>query len=254
MQTNFAMEILSVAGVQEALQAMRLSWRSGSKGDSTGLHIGPEDRKLALRLLRTRDDHGKWARMVITWIYVNAPRYFWQEMSTYRIGADWASSSTMHTLTSEIESDTYADRFNDAVFFPGVNSVKTLVSAGHTLHTIKSNLPEGFMQDRIGAVSLQTLRRIYQQRRDHELPEWQQFCDHLRDNHPLAEYITAPPRETALLQAKLGKAEARVRELERALRRALAHVTDPEALQELQSVCDCPEPTGADDSEGAERD
>lgn len=41
---------------------------------------------------------------------------------------------------------------------------------------MKSELPEGTMQERIVMVSYQTLRRIYLQRRNHRLPQWRDFC------------------------------------------------------------------------------
>ena len=159
----------------------------------------------------------------------------------------------MHTLMEEAEHPLFHERFAPDTLPQAVSVISTVASTGDLVKT-KANLPEGFYQDRIGAVSLQTLRRIYQQRREHELPEWQQFCDYLRDNHPLAEYITARPRDTAILEAKLRKADARVQELESALRRALVYVTDTAELNELQRVCGCLETEGVDDREDSERD
>ena len=54
-------------------------------------------RKLVLR----GDDHAKFARLIHVGFTCRAPRYWWIEFSTYRVGADSVSESTMHRKLSE---------------------------------------------------------------------------------------------------------------------------------------------------------
>ena len=99
------------------------------------------------------------------WCEINAPRYWWQEMDTYRVGAERLSSeSTMHIEGKGLSEE--------------------------ELIEMKENLTEGHMQKRVWMFSYQTLRRIYIQRKNHRLPQWRTFCQWI-ETLPFAEnFIT----------------------------------------------------------------
>ena len=114
--------------------------------------ISPKVLQLLSTLVKRGDEHAKYIRGLIVYAKINAPRYYWQEMDTYRIGTERLSSeSTMHIEGKGL-------------------SIEELVK-------MKSELKEGTMQKRIQMFSYQALRRIYIQRRNHRLPEWRTFCD-----------------------------------------------------------------------------
>lgn len=48
------------------------------------------------------------------------------------------------------------------------------------LVNFKEQLPEGTMNTRVFMLSYQTLRRIYEQRKNHRLPHWHKFCDWIK--------------------------------------------------------------------------
>ena len=48
------------------------------------------------------------------------------------------------------------------------------------IEEIKKNLPEGFLQTRVRAFSYQTLRRMWNQRKDHRLSWWSKFFKELK--------------------------------------------------------------------------
>ena len=58
--------------------------------------------------------------------------------------------------------------------------------ANGRLEEVKNELPEGFLQRRIMVTNYKALRNIYQQRKNHKLPEWRLFCETLARNlnHP----------------------------------------------------------------------
>jgi hypothetical protein len=59
--------------------------------------IDPKDLHLMSTLIKRGDEHAKVVRGIMVYAEINAPRYWWQEMDTYRIGTDRLSSeSTMH--------------------------------------------------------------------------------------------------------------------------------------------------------------
>lgn len=115
-------------------------------------YINDKDLKLMSTLIKRGDEHAKAIRGLIVYAEINAPRYFWQEMDTYKIGAERLSSeSTMHIQGKGLTTE--------------------------ELVKMKEELKEGTMQKRVEYFSYQTLRRIYVQRRNHRLPHWHKFCE-----------------------------------------------------------------------------
>lgn len=164
---NIGVSLIEVAGFASALQALHLPFgkpcNSNVQADFTynkdcgvlyttsAVLISPGDEKLLKRLVKAGDEHSKVLRGVVAYLRINAPRFWWQEFDTYRVGCErLASESTMHIQGR------------------GLTEAE--------LVRMKSKLPEGTMQERIVMVSYQTLRRIYMQRRNHRLPHWREFC------------------------------------------------------------------------------
>lgn len=164
---NFKVRTLEVSGFLGAFQALHLPFGkecqtsvenrvckdSDGKYEIVSMVIPSEhDMELLGKLRRAGDEHAKVLRGVVVWCEIDAPRYWWQEMATYRIGAEQLSSeSTMHIQGRGLTGD--------------------------ELIEMKENLPEGFIQKRVWMFSYQTLGRIYRQRHNHRLPQWRMFCD-----------------------------------------------------------------------------
>lgn len=160
---------IEIAGFASVLQALRLPFGLECRS-SIGLEIAActkefdkrwitimsdidideKDLHLLSTLIKRGDAHSKCIRGLIVYVEINAPRYWWQEMDTYKIGTERLSSaSTMHIQGKGLSTE--------------------------ELVRMKDELPEGTMQKRIQYFSYQTLRRIYEQRRNHRLPHWQEF-------------------------------------------------------------------------------
>ena len=157
---------IEVAGFASAFQALRLPFKkecrsiSHTKMDynyaeiatTSSVFIDPKDLTLMSTLVKRGDEHSKTVRGIMVYAEINAPRYWWQEMDTYRVGTDRLSSeSTMHCEGRGMSEEELVE--------------------------MKNNLPEGTMQKRVQVFSYQTLRRIYIQRRKHRLPHWRKFCE-----------------------------------------------------------------------------
>lgn len=163
---------IEVAGFLSAVEALRLPFgkecRSQTHYDDSWVEdIVPnfqsdvrvffDERDLALMstLIKRGDEHAKVLRGIIAYAEINAPRFWWVEMDTYRIGSERLSSeSTMHIQGRGMSTE--------------------------ELVKMKSELTEGTMQKRVQYFSYQALRRIYQQRRNHRLPHWHIFCDWIK--------------------------------------------------------------------------
>lgn len=157
--------LYEVAGFVSALKALHLPFGKGCESfadaetvkgndDLIGtwhVNIFAKDEKLLRTLIAAGDEHAKVIRGVVAYLEINAPRYWWAEMDTYRIGREQLSSeSTMHIQGKGLKEE--------------------------ELVKMKSELPEGTMQKRVVMLSYQTIRRIISQRRNHRLPEWREFC------------------------------------------------------------------------------
>lgn len=163
---------IEVAGFLSAVEALRLPFgkecRSQTNYDDSWVeNIVPnfqsdvrvffDERDLTLMstLIKRGDEHAKVLRGIIAYAEINAPRFWWVEMDTYRIGSERLSSeSTMHIQGRGLSTE--------------------------ELVKMKSELTEGTMQKRVQYFSYQALRRIYQQRRNHRLPHWHIFCNWIK--------------------------------------------------------------------------
>ena len=166
---------LEIAGMASVLQALRLPFGKECRSEveyrdywlegldtypyfenNTKISFDVKDIKLLSTLVKRGDEHSKAIRGLIVYAEINAPRYFWQEMDTYKIGAERLSSeSTMHIQGKGLSTE--------------------------ELVKMKDELKEGTMQKRVEYFSYQTLRRIYKQRRNHRLPHWHKFCEWIED-------------------------------------------------------------------------
>jgi len=165
-------ELIEIAGIRALVEAVRLPWESHDRSDSHlkfnldckevfgdlqityGVNgtFGEDDISLAERLAKAGDDHGKAIRGVVVYLKITAPRYMWPEIDTYTVGVTpMGSDSTMHKEGKHLK--------------------------GAELQKVKSEIKEGRLQTRIKMFSYPTLSRIKRQRKNHRLPEWQEFID-----------------------------------------------------------------------------
>jgi len=151
-------------GYSFALQGLLLSYNKPN--------ADPE--KIANFLAKKNGGHNKFLESICVWIDITAPRYFWQQFDSYRIGITKQSESTMHTL---LKRKLTLQDFEtiDPVILKRVN----LYIAEKNLEMAKKLLPESFLQRRIVCTNYKTLYTMYKQRRKHRLQEWQMFCDFL---------------------------------------------------------------------------
>lgn len=177
---EFNIKTIEISGFKAVSAALRLPYGNKNKpkpGDPLDVAsvviddhkdsyiMYSSDTKLISTLVKRGDEHSKVLRGLVVYVEINAPRYWWVEMDTYRIGAERLSSeSTMHIQGKGLDTDALID--------------------------MKEKLPDGTMQKRVWMFSYQTLRRIYFQRKDHRLPQWHIFCEWIESLPFASEFIT----------------------------------------------------------------
>ena len=168
--------------------------------------IGPNDYDLAKRLWKAGTEHRKWMRQVVVWVAITAPRYWWSEFDTYKIGTSANSESTMHRLTKDgvkeedIEFAWGTTLLADNAMRNLIRDINCLIDYYNqcedseikqkTFGLIKALLPEGFVQKRTVCLNYEVLATMYKQRKNHRLPQWREtFCEWV-NTLPHSEFIT----------------------------------------------------------------
>ena len=181
-------DIIEEAGHEWALYGMALSYKDRK--------LNPEDwwpsqrakaEKRAAILASKDGGHNKFLESICVWLDIEAPRAWWSEMDTYRVGTTKQSESTMHTLSKRPpERDDFEEGTDD---YQIQGFIVLWEQVKSDIHRLKMNLPEGFLQRRVICTNYKVLRNIIGQREGHRLKLWQTFIDEVlvQAEHP--EYL-----------------------------------------------------------------
>lgn len=216
-------ENTEVIGWEAAIRGMRNPKNSWEKSDSgwepqfdteqgpvTGeFVIGPKDLDLMTRLRNAGTDHRKFMRMIVVYVDITAPLYWWKEFDTYKIGTVANSCSTMHKIADkEFTLDDFSHEHlgysccTDNEFDNPMNTLEQVIIVlnGCRDKYIATNnkfwwwqliqlLPSSYNQKRTVMLNYEVLANIYKSRRNHKLDEWHTFCDWIK-TLPYSELIT----------------------------------------------------------------
>lgn len=236
-----------VVGWEAAIRGMRNPLESWNKSDSSYCNpltkcysdcekhecevrdhfaLGPNDFGLMMRLRNAGTDHRKFMRMIVVYVDILAPLYWWKEFDTYRAGVKYLdnpnpfdievnSCSTMHKIAAK--EFTLEDFSHEHLNVWSLNILKSTVERLNRSRNIylyggftydendkyvqfepKSKyiwwqmiqlLPSSYNQKRTVMLNYEVLANIYKSRKDHKLDEWRKLCDWIREL-PYSELIT----------------------------------------------------------------
>lgn len=207
-------EILKEHGYDESVFGIGLSF-----GLTSGKNIYDVfqdvtfDRKIyeiAKKLAFQGGGENKFLRQIKVWIDINAPRYWWEQMATYKIGTCFQSESTMHTLTKKefdisMFATEYMSKSGEELLRETINVLnifreeylkeENIADKKRKFYDIISNLPQSFLQRRITTMNYAVLQNIIDKRRNHKLYEWRNFCRTIMDQVEYPEFLF-PEKET----------------------------------------------------------
>lgn len=183
--------------------------------------IGENDLNLMTTLRDAGTDHRKFMRMIVVYMDVTAPLYWWKEYDTYKVGTVANSCSTMHKIA---EKEFTLDDFSHEHLFHNVNDTEIWLNIdfpdvlNHTIFYLNKArelyiktkdkrywwqmiqlLPSSYNQRRTIMLNYEVLANIYKSRRNHKLDEWHTFCD-LIESLPYSELITGKKRKSEVNQ------------------------------------------------------
>ena len=220
-------ENTEVVGWEAAVRGMRNPMNSWKKSDSEqkyyfdecegadkGIYrytIGLNDFDLMTRLRNSGTDHRKFMRMIVVYLDITAPLYWWKEFDTYKVGTVTNSCSTMHKIADkEFTIDDFSiEHLND----DRSAEVSNLEWFEHLITHLNRDrkrfietkdkqywwqliqlLPSSYNQRRTVMLNYEVLANIYKSRRNHKLDEWHTFCDWI-ESLPYSELITGNKEE-----------------------------------------------------------
>lgn len=234
-------ENVDVLGWEAAIRGMRNPMNSWDKSDSKYFNdpiydearpmfihdnpifsLGPNDKDLMKRLRLAGTDHRKFMRMIVVYVDITAPLYWWKEFDTYKVGTVANSCSTMHKIHAKefvlddfsyehlvdhghSDSDEYGRGYQSDVD----NSLELLRCTITTLNYYREKyirarkdstkkqywwqmiqlLPSSYNQKRTVMLNYEVLANMYKSRKNHRLDEWRELCEWTR-GLPYSELIT----------------------------------------------------------------
>lgn len=200
-------ENVEVAGLNAAIRGMRNPLNSWDKSDSAcdlGMNeIGPLDRTLMEHLASGGSCHAKYRRMIVVYVDITAPLYWWKEFDTYKVGTVSNSCSTMHTIhKKEFEiSDFSTDKMVELSEEVMENVIIALNMARYNYNKADDPdtkklwwwqmiqlLPSSYNQRRTIMLNYEVLTRMHFDRNSHKLDEWREFCKWI-ETLPLAKGV-----------------------------------------------------------------
>lgn len=190
--------------------------------------IGENDLNLMTTLRNAGTDHRKFMRMIVVYLDITAPLYWWKEFDTYKVGTVANSCSTMHKIAAKeftlddfshehlFKEDDVGGMYYSATAeeeFTSTDVLKVIIEALNvyrkTYMAVKADtvsdydhmskeywwqmiqlLPSSYNQKRTVMLNYEVLANIYKSRKDHKLDEWHTFCDWI-EGLPYSELITA---------------------------------------------------------------
>lgn len=168
--------------------------------------LGKTDHDLMMRLAAGGPTHAKYRRMIMVYVDITAPLYWWKEFDTYKVGTVANSCSTMHKIAAK--EFTLDDFSHEHLIVAGLNSLKRTIEdlnscrEGYLDESIKQNpewrkevwwqmiqlLPSSYNQKRTVMLNYEVLAGIYPMRKNHKLDEWVDFCKWI-ETLPYSEII-----------------------------------------------------------------
>lgn len=173
--------------------------------------IGKDDLDLMKRLAKAGTDHRKFMRMIVVYVDITAPLYWWKEFDTYKVGTVANSCSTMHKIHAKeftLEDFSTEHLYSDELeFFKEIierlNGCRNLYlqSKNDESARIQKNdwwqmiqlLPSSYNQKRTVMLNYEVLANIYKSRRNHKLDEWAEHEEVMPDIDSTSQAKYAKP-------------------------------------------------------------
>lgn len=177
--------------------------------------VGYNDVNLMKRLVKAGKDHSKFMRMILVYLDITAPLYFFKQTDTYKVGTVCNSCSTMHKIhAKEFTLDDFStehlnrrtietleltiddlNRYRDLYLHGGNDYISDSDDKDYKpkdkdiWSQIIQLLPSSYNQKRTYMLNYEVLANMYKSRKNHKLDEWVEFCKWI-ETLPYSELMT----------------------------------------------------------------
>lgn len=233
------LENTEVLGWEHAIRGMRNPMNSWEKSDSkistceceqwphnikkSFDEVGPSDLDLMTRLRNAGTDHRKFMRMIVVYVDLTAPLYWWKEFDTYKVGTVANSCSTMHKIAAK--EFTLEDFSCEHLSEPSLKNLRSVIKCmndyreeflkdkdKHNWWQMIQLLPSSYNQRRTIMLNYEVLANIYKSRKGHKLDEWRELCKWI-EGLPYSELIVGPSlKDIPICNQIMEEAKRRVHE------------------------------------------
>jgi len=171
--------------------------------------IGKADYNLMTTLRNAGTDHRKFMRMIVVYLDITAPLYWWKEFDTYKVGTVANSCSTMHKIRAkEFTIDDFShDHLENVNALAALQTLIDCLEANRKMFLALDGeyakaawwnmiqlLPTSYNQKRTVMLNYEVLANIYKSRCNHKLDEWRVLCGWIQAL-PHSELITGKRKE-----------------------------------------------------------
>lgn len=201
-------ENIQVTGWEPAIRGMRNPMNSWDRSDSLicgyincpDVIIGENDLSLMKKLFHGGTEHRKFMRMIVVYMDITAPLYWWKEYDTYKVGTVANSCSTMHKIhAKEFAVEDFSHDHLCELSIADLNrTIETLNKCRQLFLETKDKiywwqmiqlLPTSYNQKRTVMLNYEVASTIIRQRTGHKLDEWNMFVDVLKELPYLMEIM-----------------------------------------------------------------
>ena len=179
---NFKIDNTEVYGLDKAIVASGNPMRT-KLNESKEMSEKDLNRAKKLGSVLTGTGHDNFLKGILVQMNVTAPLYWWKQAQRYHWFDFISSQSTMHCLLKFDIKSQCVDETNKDI----INIIEKLVENYNSLpeddpsridkwRELVASLPCGFCLGATMTTNYQQLKTMYQQRKNHRLKEWHDFC------------------------------------------------------------------------------
>jgi hypothetical protein len=185
---KFKIENTEVYGLNKSIVASGNAMRTTIDDNTCAHNHNDYKRACALGNTKSGEGHDNFLNGVVVQFDIYAPLYMWKQLQRYHFLDFISSQSTMHRLAKfDIKSQCVAnvdyyilqryqdllDVYNDWEKLCGNDKEK---EKNELWRTLVASLPCGFVLGATMTTNYRQLKTIYNQRKNHRLVEWHEFC------------------------------------------------------------------------------
>ena len=182
MLYNIGIDNVQVYGLDKSIIASGNPMRT--ELDDNSKKATDKDIKRAEILGNTKagEGHDQFLTGIIVQFNLCAPLYMWKQLQRYHFLDFVSSQSTMHCLTKFGNIQDCCVRDTDEIILKRYQELlneynNSEVKDKQKWRTLVASLPSGFLLEASLSTNFRQLKTIYNQRKNHKLEEWHEFCE-----------------------------------------------------------------------------